>query len=159
VSSGQMVMLALPAAGIAYSSSRAGSRALRGGWNWSEGSVVRRFSVVATTAALVALVGFLWWPNGEYKPIQRQERGTIPGAIAQFSDISTGRPALSAEREQTLGGVPFEHGDGTTQTPTEEPTSTSPTETSTTETSTTETNTTETSTTATTTPETTTTTP
>jgi putative peptide zinc metalloprotease protein len=161
VSSGQMVMLALPAAGIAYSSSRAGSRALRGGWNWSEGSVVRRFSVVGATAALVALVGFLWWPNGEYKPVQPQERGTIPGAIAQFSEILTGRPGLTPQREETLGGAPFQHEDGTTQTPTEEPTSTSPTETSTTETSTTETSTTPTTTTttATTTPETTTTTP
>jgi putative peptide zinc metalloprotease protein len=155
VSGGQMVMLALPAAGIAYSSSRAGSRAFTGGWRWSEGSVARRFSFLGGTAALVALVGFLWWPNGEYKPIQTKERGTIPGAIAQFSEIASGRPSLTPQREQALGGAPFEHedeGEGGT-TPSEEPTSTTPTETTTptTETSTTETTTTPTTTAATTT--------
>jgi putative peptide zinc metalloprotease protein len=159
VSSGQMVMLALPAAGIAYSSSRAGSKALGGGWRWSEGSPARRLAVLVATAGIVGLVAFLWWPNGEYKPIQPQERGTIPGAIAQFDEIASGRPALTPEREEALGGAPFEHKEeATTPTPTEEPSSTSPTETTTgpTETST---GPTETSTTATTTPETTTTTP
>jgi putative peptide zinc metalloprotease protein len=162
VSSGQMVMLALPAAGLAYSSTRAGSKALGGGWRWSEGSPVRRLALLVATAGVVGLVAFLWWPNGEYKPIQPQERGTIPGAIAQFGQIASGRPALSPAQEEALGGAPFEHKDGSTETPTEEPTSTTPTtETSTTETSTTETSTTqtETSTTATTTPEPTTTTP
>jgi cytoskeletal protein RodZ len=121
---------------------------------------VRRLALLVATAGVVGLIAFLWWPNGEYKPIQPQERGTIPGAIAQFSEISTGRPALTPGREEALGGAPFEHKDGSTGTPTEEPTSTTPTtETTTTETSTTETSTTETSTTATTTPEATTTTP
>jgi putative peptide zinc metalloprotease protein len=153
VSSGQMVMLALPAAGITYSSSRAGSRALTGGWRWSEGSHPRRLALVVATAGIVGLIAFLWWPNGEYKPIQGQERGTIPGAIAQLSEIASGRPALTPQREGALGGAPFEYEDDTTD-PADDPTSTSPTETSTIETSTTET-----STTPTTTPETTTTTP
>jgi putative peptide zinc metalloprotease protein len=158
VSSGQMVMLALPAAGMAYSSTRAGSKALGGGWRWSEGSPVRRLVLVVATAGIVGLIAFLWWPNGEYKPIQPRERGTIPGAIAQFGDIASGRPGLTPEREDALGGAPFENEEGT-QTPADEPASTTPTETTTTTATTTETNTTETSTTATTTPETTTTTP
>jgi putative peptide zinc metalloprotease protein len=160
VSSGQMVMLALPAAGMAYSSTRAGSKALGGGWRWSEGSPVRRLVLVVATAGIVGLIAFLWWPNGEYKPIQQRERGTIPGAIAQFAEIASGRPSLTPEREEALGGAPFEHKEDSS-TPTDEPTSTSPTETTTgpTETSTTETSTTETSTTATTTSEATTITP
>jgi putative peptide zinc metalloprotease protein len=162
VSTGQMVMLALPAAGITYSSTRAGSKALGGGWRWSEGSPARRLALVVVTAGIVGLIAFLWWPNGEYKPIQKQERGTLPGAIAQFGEIASGRPALTPEREEALGGTPFEHQEDAT-TPTEEPTSTNPTETTNgpTETTTgpTETSTTETSTTATTTTEATTTTP
>jgi putative peptide zinc metalloprotease protein len=157
VSSGQMVMLALPAAGITYSSSRAGSKALGGGWRWSQGSPVRRLALLVATAGVVGLIAFLWWPNGEFKPIQPQERGTIPGAIAQFDDIASGRPALTPEQEEVLGGAPFTHQEDAT-TPTEDPTSTSPTETTTQPTETT-TQPTETSTTATTTPETTTTTP
>jgi putative peptide zinc metalloprotease protein len=159
VSSGQMVMLALPAAGITYSSTRAGSKALGGGWRWSQGSPARRLAVLVATAGVVGLIAFLWWPNGEYKPIQPQERGTISGAIAQLDDIATGRPALTPAHEETLGGAPFRHQEDAT-TPTEDPTSTSPTETTTTPTTEpTETSTTETSTTATTTPEATTTTP
>jgi putative peptide zinc metalloprotease protein len=157
VSGGQMVMLALPAAGITYSSSRAGTKALGGGWRWSQGSPVRRLALLVGTAGVVGLIAFLWWPNGEYKPIQPQERGTIPGAIAQFDDIASGRPSLTPEQEEVLGGAPFTRKDDAT-TPTEDPTSTSPTDTTTQPTETT-TQPTETSTTATTTPETTTTTP
>jgi putative peptide zinc metalloprotease protein len=131
VSSGQMVMLALPATGIAYSSTRAGSRALVGGWRWSQGSALRRLSLFTCTAAVATLVGFVWWPNGEYKPVQPQERGTIPGAWAQLFDIPNGRPALTAEREVELGGAPFESGDGKSPPPAEgDRGSTSPTETS-----------------------------
>jgi hypothetical protein len=156
VSGGQMVMLALPAVGIAYSSSRAGSQAVAGGWRWSQGSAIRRLSVVSATAALIALVGFLWWPNGEYKPIQRNERGTVSGAIAQFSSIGSGRPALTPEREEELGGAPSRR-DEQAPAPEEEPTSTTPTDTTSTDTATTETTTTTPATT--TTPEATTTTP
>ena len=159
VSGGQMVMLALPAVGMAYSSSRAGSQALVGGWRWSEGSAVRRLSVVSVTAALVASVGFLWWPNGEYRPIQKQERGTVPGAIAQFSHISSGRPSLTPEREEELGGAPFQNEDETPTPTDEEPTSTTPTETTATTTETPTTTETTTTPATTTTPEATTTTP
>jgi putative peptide zinc metalloprotease protein len=138
ISSGQMVMLALPAAGLAYSSSRAGSRALMGGWRWSRGSAARRLGFVVGTATALALMGFVWWPNGEYKPIQRQERGTVQGAVAQFAAFTTGRPGLPEEREKELGGAPFESKEGTVEQPSEEPgstrttgTSTNPTETST----------------------------
>jgi putative peptide zinc metalloprotease protein len=102
----QMIILALPAVGFAYSSSRAGGRAFRGAWHWSEGAPVRRLSVLGTTAVFLAFLGFVWWPNGEYKPLQPGERGTIQGGIAQLSSIPGGRPALTAEREDELGGAP-----------------------------------------------------
>jgi putative peptide zinc metalloprotease protein len=106
LSSAQMLTLALPAVGIALSMSRAGSRAFIGGWRWSEGAPIRRLGVVSGTAGILALLGFVWYPNGDYKPIQRDERGTIQGAVAQMANFSTGRPGLSPERERELGGAP-----------------------------------------------------
>jgi putative peptide zinc metalloprotease protein len=150
LSSVQMVTLALPALGMVVSSSRAGSRAFVGGWRWSEGAPMRRFALVSGTAAMLAAIGFVWYPNGEYKPIQPGERGTVQGAVAQFAALSTGRPALTPAREQALGGAPFVEDTGSTsETPT--PTSTSPTGTTTEQTTTTQPTTTETTTTTTTT--------
>jgi putative peptide zinc metalloprotease protein len=121
----QMATLSLPALGMAVSSTRAGKRAFMGGWHWSEGAPMRRFALVSGTAVLFAALGYVWYPNGDYKTIQRGERGTVQGAIRQFAMLPTGRPGLTREREQQLSGVTDQAGQGTTgQT---QPTSTSTT--------------------------------
>jgi putative peptide zinc metalloprotease protein len=102
----QMVTLALPAVGMVLSSGRAGTKAFRGGWRWSEGAPARRFAVLSGTATLITLLGYVWYPNGDYKPIQGGERGTVQGALAQFASAPSGRPALTHEREEELGGAP-----------------------------------------------------
>jgi putative peptide zinc metalloprotease protein len=102
----QMVILSLPALGFVYSSSRAGGKAFGGAWRWSEGAPMRRLSVLGTTAAVIAFLGFIWWPNGDYKPIQPGERGTVPGAISQLSGVPSGRPGLTKERQHELHGAP-----------------------------------------------------
>ena len=57
--------------------------------------------------SLVAgVAGWVLLPNGDYRPIQPAERGTVQGAIDQFSAVSTGRPGLTEEREEELGGAP-----------------------------------------------------
>jgi putative peptide zinc metalloprotease protein len=127
LSSVQMGTLCLPALGMALSTTRAGGRAFKGGWRWSEGAPMRRFGVISGTAAVFALLGFIWYPNGEYKPVQPGERGTVQGAFAQFTAVPSGRPALTPERQEQLGGAPRVSSSGSTT----EPTSTSPTETTT----------------------------
>ena len=173
VSALQMAALALPALGAAYSFSRAGWMGLRGAWRWAEDNWARQGTVVIGTASLVALLAFVWWPNGEYKPIQPGERGTVQGAVKQYGKVGGGRPGLPPEREEELGGAPPLHGTiGPDEDPTETPvptqttetgsetgtapsvtstTSTSPSDTTTTpaETATTETSTTDTTTTTT----------
>jgi hypothetical protein len=135
-----MAFLTLPAAGIVLSSGRAGTRALKGGWRWSEGSPPRRLAVVSGTTAMLALLGFVWWPNGDYKPIQKNERGTVIGAVQQLTYVPSGRPGLPLEREQELGeveNVRDEGEGGTKEEDEEEPVEEEPTETSTTGTTTT----------------------
>ena len=109
----QMLTLTLPAIGIALSMSRAGSKAFVGGWRWSEGAPIRRLGVVSGTAMILALLAFVWYPNEDYKPIQRDERGTVQGALRQFTAFSTGRPGLTSNREKELGGAPGQRDQGT----------------------------------------------
>lgn len=102
----QMIILTLPALGFVYSSSRASGKAFGGAWRWSEGAPMRRLSVLGTTAAVIAFLGFIWWPNGDYRPIQPGEQGTVQGAISQLQGVPTGRPGLTPERQHELGGAP-----------------------------------------------------
>src|SRR4051794_28092846 len=102
----QLAILVLPTLGIGVTFGRMGSRFGRGAWRRTEGRPAGRMLLVAGAAAAVALAGYVWWPNGDYRPIQPGERGTIQGAVRQFTAIPSGRPALTRVREQQLGGAP-----------------------------------------------------
>jgi putative peptide zinc metalloprotease protein len=102
----QLLMLALPTFGLVLTFSRVGSRAGKGAWRWSDGHAERRALVVATATAGVALAAFTWWPNGDYRPIQPGERGTIQGGLHSVDAIPSGRPSLTPHRERELGGAP-----------------------------------------------------
>jgi putative peptide zinc metalloprotease protein len=103
----QMAALVLPSVGIALTGGRLGKRLASALWSWSGNSAGRRTSVVLGTAAAVAFLIFSWWPNGQYKPIQPTERGNVQGGAAQLASYETGRAALTAEREEELGGAAF----------------------------------------------------
>ena len=154
----QLASLALPIAGITLSMGRATLRSARAAWTRTQGRPLARSALTLVGAAAAAGLVYVWLPNGEYKPIQPGERGTLQGAVAQFGEVRTGRPGLPPEREEELGGAPFVNDEGTdpadpgapaepSDDGAEEPTDTgetSPTETEPTET--TETATTETTT-------------
>ena len=102
----QSIALVLPLAGAGYTITRGSTRVLTGAWGWSEGAPLRRALVVATSVALAGVAAWVLLPNGEYRPIQPAERGTLQGGLAQFRSLPTGRPGLTKEREQELGGAP-----------------------------------------------------
>jgi putative peptide zinc metalloprotease protein len=104
----QLGVLVLPCAGMVLTAGRVGGRVGRGAWSWSAGSPARRSAVTAVAAAGIGLAAFTWWPNGDYRPIQPGEKGTIQGALASLAAIPTGRPGLPAQRERELGGAPSE---------------------------------------------------
>jgi hypothetical protein len=60
---------------------------------------------VACVAGLV-FAAFTLWPNGEYRPIQKEERWTAGEALEKTRDIPSGRPGLTEERQEELGGAP-----------------------------------------------------
>jgi putative peptide zinc metalloprotease protein len=108
----QMSALVLPVAGMTATSGRLGRRVVGGAWRWSEGDAVRRTALGALLAGGIGLAAFTWWPNGEYKPIQPGEKGTVASAVDAVAAIPTGRPALTHERAVALHGAPTvrEHG-------------------------------------------------
>jgi putative peptide zinc metalloprotease protein len=102
----QLAALVLPALGMVVTTARIGSRLGKGASKWSAGSPARKVMVGTATAASVAFAAVTLWPNGEYRPIQPGERGTLGGAVKSFSAVSGGRPALTPEREAELKGAP-----------------------------------------------------
>jgi putative peptide zinc metalloprotease protein len=103
----QMMILVLPALGIVVTFWMIFKRMGGAVWSRTEGHPAARGAVVVAAAAAAAFLGYIWWPNGDYRPIQPGEKGTIQGAVAQFAKVPTGRPALTAAREQALGGAPL----------------------------------------------------
>ena len=87
--------LVLPAAAIAVSLSRAGRMALRGLANWSRGSLPRRTVVVTALSILAVALIATWWPNGDYEPIRRDERGTLVEAVRAVPEYRGGRPSFT----------------------------------------------------------------
>lgn len=104
----EMVFLVLPAAGLAYTAARVGRRSVAGAASWSAGHTERQAALGGVAALAVAIAAFSWWPNGEYRPIQPGERGTLSGLLQQLSALPTARASLTAERQQQLGGAPSE---------------------------------------------------
>jgi putative peptide zinc metalloprotease protein len=103
----QTSALVLPLAGFTYTFARVSHRLGAAAWSWSTDAPFRRSLVVGIAVTTAAVAGYVLLPNGDYRPVQPGERGTLPGALDQFEAIATGRPGLTEEREQELGGAPF----------------------------------------------------
>jgi cytoskeletal protein RodZ len=130
----QMAILILPAVGIVATFWMAARRVTRSVWTRTEGRPAARMTATFFAAAAAGLLAYVWWPNGDYRPIQPGEKGTVQGAIQQVSQISTGRPALTKEREHQLRGAPGQSSQTDSTRPTNQPrTSTTQTQTTSTQ--------------------------
>jgi putative peptide zinc metalloprotease protein len=146
----QMLILLLPALGIVVTFWMVIRRVFGAVWARTEGHPSARGAFVVASAAAAAFLGFIWWPNGDYRPIQPGEKGTIQGAVLQFENVSSGRPGLTPARAAALGGAPLLSSvpAGATPADTTTTTTSTTTNTDTTETQTTSTDTTQTDTTS-----------
>jgi putative peptide zinc metalloprotease protein len=102
----QSVALVLPLGGMTYTFTKGGKRLATGAWSWSEDAPLRRALVVVCAVAIAGVGGYVLLPNGDYRPVQPAERGTIQDALRQFVALPTGRPGLTEERESELRGAP-----------------------------------------------------
>ena len=103
----QMLILLLPALGIVATFWMVLRRVSGAAWQRTEGHPAARGALVLASGAAATVVGYIWWPNGDYRPIQPGEKGTIQGAVRQFAAVPSGRPALTQKREAALGGAPL----------------------------------------------------
>jgi putative peptide zinc metalloprotease protein len=102
----QTLFLVLPGAGLAYTAARVGGRTATGALSWSSGRPARQAVLGLTGSAALALALFSWWPNGEYRPVQPGEKGTLTGVVQEVAALPSGRPSLTRQRQRQLGGAP-----------------------------------------------------
>jgi putative peptide zinc metalloprotease protein len=107
VGSIQLGVLVLIPAGLLLTLVQLGRKVAERAWKTTENRPVSRTALVLGSACAAAFAAYTWLPTAVYRPIQPGERGTLVGAFEQLSAITTGRPALTAERERELGGAGF----------------------------------------------------
>jgi putative peptide zinc metalloprotease protein len=104
----QMLILILPVLGIAATFWMVLRRVTGAVWARTEDKPAVRGAYAVAVASAAAFLGYIWWPNGDYRPIQRGERGTLTGGIRELSAVPSGRPALTPKRAQQLHGAPLQ---------------------------------------------------
>ena len=92
----QLLVLALPFVGIAYTLAKMSWRVGRRSWAWSADSYGKRGLVFVMGAAVVALLGWAWLPGPSYTPIREGERGTFSDYVAASEVVLTDRDAEPA---------------------------------------------------------------
>lgn len=94
----QMAALSLPILGIALLFYRLGQRA----WSATGGKPVLRALLVVGALAFCA---FTWWPNGDYRPIEKGERLTAADGIRMVRELPTGRAGVAPLKDQAEPGT------------------------------------------------------
>jgi putative peptide zinc metalloprotease protein len=89
----------IPLLGIGYMVGRIARQVTMGTWRATEGRPARRAAAGVVAAALVAALGWSWWPHpGTYRPVQAYERGALQDAA--FAAV----PGLRSGALQEGGG-------------------------------------------------------
>ena len=134
----QILLLALPVAGLGFALFSLGRTAMRLLWNWAKPTPGRRVVGSLATAAIVALLAYLWIPNlplgggtsspvaaqSNWTPIGANERGTVSdalppavsvpfrsSAVAPTAPISpAATPSTAPDRPTLVAGTPATSG-------------------------------------------------
>jgi hypothetical protein len=81
--------------GIVYVLVRLNAKAGAAAWRHSEGRPMLRTAYMGAGTALLALLVFIWLPNGDYRPLRPGERWTLASGLQSFRYLGTGRPGLT----------------------------------------------------------------
>lgn len=83
-----LIAAALPVLGVCYLLIRLVRQAVAGTLRRTKGKPGRRGAAAVTAVAVIAGLVWVWWPHGNYRPIQPNERGVIQQALAAPSAVS-----------------------------------------------------------------------
>ncbi len=103
----QLAVLVLVPVGLLLTLVQLGRKVAERAWKTTDDRPAARAALVVVAASAAAFAAYTWLPSAVYRPIQPSEKGTLVGAFKQLSAITSGRPALTADRERDLGGAPF----------------------------------------------------
>jgi putative peptide zinc metalloprotease protein len=88
----QLVTLAIPILGITMALFGAARRALTALRTWSDGSGRRRGLVVSGLATLAFVLAVVWWPDGAWRPYDKDDKGTLQETVYQVLPVGKGTP-------------------------------------------------------------------
>jgi hypothetical protein len=102
----QSLMLILPVGGMGVTAWNVIKRSVKGIRNLYQSRPAAGVAVGMACVAGLMFAVYTLWPNGDYRPIQKDERWTAGEALEKTKDIPSGRPGLTEELEEELGGAP-----------------------------------------------------
>jgi putative peptide zinc metalloprotease protein len=92
-----IVAILIPVLGVLYMLTRTARRAVVGAWQSTAGKPVMRVLVSLLGAAVVTGLAYAWWPGeGNYRPIEPWERGTVGDIAFALGFERTGQPPQRA---------------------------------------------------------------
>ncbi len=77
-----LVAVVIPVFGVSFIVSRMVKQVVKGTLRRTEGKPVRRAGAAVLGAAIVAALAWVWWPHGNYRVIEPNERGVLQQAFA-----------------------------------------------------------------------------
>ena len=89
-----MGALVLPVAAIGYLLIRLVRRTTKKVWSGTAGRPAARSASVLLGALLLGLLAWSWWPDGQYRPVRSDERGTLPALTADVGTAGTPRASV-----------------------------------------------------------------
>jgi putative peptide zinc metalloprotease protein len=90
-----ILALALPVLAVPYLLSRVVGRATRSVWRATDGRPAQRAVAILVAAGILAALTVTWWPDGQYQPIDRNDRGVLQDGF-KGADLSLLPPMLAS---------------------------------------------------------------
>jgi putative peptide zinc metalloprotease protein len=110
-----MIAIALPVLSMTYLLARVVRRTTRRAWRATEGRPPHRVGLVVGAVAVLLALTAVWWPNGQYRPIVGDERGTVADLLGPIPAAPIDTQLAGTSR---IAGTPA---DGSTSTSTSSP--------------------------------------
>jgi len=105
-----MLALAVPVLSMSYLTGRIGRRTARRVWRATADRPALRGIAATVALSIVTVAASAWWPNGQYEPIQADERGTLVDGLEAGPGVLPGGGMLTSTRQDATPDIESVHG-------------------------------------------------